>query len=214
MTRRRRSLTEDDLELWRRVARSTTPLEKRPAPPAQLPAAPARKDVHTDPGHDTAPLTPFQLGQTRRTEAQGHDLSPTIERSLATTPLRMDKKTFGKLKKGKMRPERKLDLHGMTLAEAHPRLNTFIRSAHADGCRLVIVVTGKGKSGRDDGGPIPTPRGVLRHQVPGWLHAPMLRPFVLQVTDAHLRHGGSGAYYVYLTRGPAGQARQSGSQAR
>lgn len=116
-------------------------------------------------------------------------------------PLRMDKKAFGRLKRGKLRPERKLDLHGMTLAQAHPELIRFIRSAHADGCRLVIVVTGKGRSGRDEGGPIPTPRGVLRQQVPGWLHAPALRPFILQVTDAHVRHGGTGAYYVYLARG-------------
>jgi DNA-nicking Smr family endonuclease len=36
--------------------------------------------------------------------------------------------------------------------------------------------------------------------VPGWLHLPPLGPAVLQVTEAHQRHGGSGAYYVYLRR--------------
>lgn len=212
MSRRRRSLSDDDLDLWRRVARTTTPLENRPAP--RLPEPPARKESTAPASHDLAPLPSFRLGEGAQGRAPAHELAPTIERSLATAPLRMDKKTFGKLKKGKLRPERKLDLHGMTLAEAHPRLNGFIRSAYADGCRLVIIVTGKGKSGRDDGGPIPVPRGVLRNQVPGWLHAPALRPFVLQVTDAHLRHGGAGAYYVYLTRGAGGSVPPGGRRDR
>jgi DNA-nicking Smr family endonuclease len=42
--------------------------------------------------------------------------------------------------------------------------------------------------------------GVLRHEVPHWLTSGALRPLVLQVTEAHRTHGGSGAYYVYLKR--------------
>ncbi|WP_150121448.1 Smr/MutS family protein, partial [Sulfitobacter sp. HI0023] len=42
--------------------------------------------------------------------------------------------------------------------------------------------------------------GVLRHQVPQWLSAPPLGGLVLQVTPAHISHGGGGAYYVYLRR--------------
>jgi DNA-nicking Smr family endonuclease len=41
---------------------------------------------------------------------------------------------------------------------------------------------------------------VLRHQVPGWLQAPPLDGLVLQITEAHISHGGAGAYYVYLAR--------------
>ena len=67
------------------------------------------------------------------------------------------------------------------------------------GRRLVLVITGKGKD-RDDGGPIPTRHGILRHQVPQWLALPPLSQAILQVTPAHLKHGGHGAYYVYLRR--------------
>ena len=63
----------------------------------------------------------------------------------------------------------------------------------------MLVVTGKGKD-RDDGGPIPVRLGVLRHNVPQWLSTPPLAQIVLQVTEAHLKHGGGGAYYVYLRR--------------
>ena len=65
--------------------------------------------------------------------------------------------------------------------------------------RLVLVITGKGKR-RDDTGPIPQRVGALRHQVPQWLRLPPLGPAVLQITEAHLKHGGSGAYYVYLRK--------------
>jgi DNA-nicking Smr family endonuclease len=71
--------------------------------------------------------------------------------------------------------------------------------SHTRGRRLVLVITGKGKD-RDEGGPIPVRRGVLRHQVPHWLEVPPLAQVVLQVVPAHISHGGEGAYYVYLKR--------------
>ena len=103
------------------------------------------------------------------------------------------------MKRGKLKPEGKLDLHGMRVDSAHPALVSFILSAHSAGKRLVLVITGKGKD-RDEPGPMPVPRGVLRHQVPQWLSLPPLSQVVLQVTPAHVSHGGGGAYYVYLRR--------------
>ncbi|WP_315898768.1 Smr/MutS family protein [Vannielia litorea] len=76
----------------------------------------------------------------------------------------------------------------------------FIHSAHADGKRLVLVITGKGRTKPDDDGPIPSRPGVLRRQVPDWLTRPPLASLVLEVIPANLRHGGDGAFYVYLRR--------------
>jgi DNA-nicking Smr family endonuclease len=112
----------------------------------------------------------------------------------------MDAKSFGKMKKGKLHPEARIDLHGMTLDEAHPALLGFILQSQAMGRRLVLVITGKGKL-RDELAPMPVRQGVLRHQVPHWLNMTPLRPLILQITPAHISHGGSGAYYVYLKRG-------------
>lgn len=109
----------------------------------------------------------------------------------------MDHKLHKRMTRGKMRPEARLDLHGMTLAAAQPELAGFILSCHANGLRLVLVITGKG---RGDHGPLPTRPGALRHQVPYWLHQMPLAKVVQQVTPAHYRHGGEGAYYVYLRR--------------
>ncbi|SFC81161.1 Smr/MutS family protein [Tropicimonas isoalkanivorans] len=195
-----RRLSEDDLAIWRQVAKSATPMHAvRPT------ASPAPTAPPTSPqGGRTQPpesLPAFTIGQAASYDrSKGHNLSPTLETRLAAQPVRMDQKTFTRMKRGKLRPNRKIDLHGMTLDRAHPALSRFIIAAHADGCRLVLVVTGKGRTHRDDDGPIPTPRGVLRNQVPQWLRMAPLGALVLQVTEAHKSHGGSGAYYVYLSR--------------
>ena len=97
----------------------------------------------------------------------------------------MDRNAFDKMIKGKLQPEARIDLHGMTLAEAHPELIRFVLNAHDQGKRLVLVITGKGKRG-EDFGPIPQRMGALRHQVPQWLALPPLGSAILQVTTCLL----------------------------
>jgi DNA-nicking Smr family endonuclease len=129
----------------------------------------------------------------------GHNLSlPVTDHLRQQTPV-MDRKIYGKMKRGKLRPEGRIDLHGMTVAQAHPALTGFILNAQKRGHRLVLVITGKGKRG-DDFGPIPARHGVLRHQVPGWLSLPPLGAVVMDISPAHIGHGGDGAYYVYLRK--------------
>ena len=132
-------------------------------------------------------------------QSRPHDLIPSLPDQLRGAPVQMDQKAFGKLKRGKLKPEGRIDLHGMTLDRAHPALTKFIMLGHRQGKRLVLVITGKGKM-RDEGGPIPVRHGVLRHQVPQWLSMPPLSGLIMQVSQAHISHGGGGAYYVYLRR--------------
>ena len=194
MSRRRKELSSDDTALWQEVVKTAEPLHPTKRASA-LPEQPKPKPV-SKPDHR---ISHFQLGQQARAKLPSHDVAPALRERVNSAPLRMDKKTFTKMRRGKVRPEGKLDLHGMTLAAAHPALMRFVREGHADGKRLLLVVTGKGKSTRDDG-PIPIRRGVLRHQVPQWLAMPPIGAVVSQVTQAHISHGGEGAYYVYLRR--------------
>ena len=190
----RRKLHKDELELWGKVAETAVPMHpKRTKPQNALrsPKTPVKKAVQ--------PIEAFEVSARATTYRSAHDVLPDIRERVAKAPVQMDKKAHGKLKQGKLKPEAKLDLHGMTLDQAHPRLTAFVMKAYQSQKRLVLVVTGKGKL-RDDGGPIPVRFGVLRHQVPHWLQTPPLAQVVLQVTEAHLRHGGGGAYYVYLRR--------------
>jgi DNA-nicking Smr family endonuclease len=141
-------------------------------------------------------LPSFRIGQAAD-HRRSDDLLPGLAESLGRAPLRMDAGTFAKLKRGKLRPEARIDLHGMTLAEAHPALIGFVLNARAAGKRLVLVITGKGRA-NDWEAPIPARAGRLRHDVPRWLSLPPLASAVLQVAPAHRRHGGEGALYVYL----------------
>lgn len=190
MTRRR--LRPDEVELWRKVA--DTAHRMHPERSRHDEPKPKPKPVKTP----RQRIGDFTVGQTVRTLPR-NDLLPGVEEEVARQPVKMDAKAFGRLKRGRMEPEAKIDLHGMTLDRAHPALTSFILRAHQRGLRLVLVVTGKGKE-RDDGGPIPVRRGVLKHQVPQWLKMAPLNAVVLQIAQAHLSHGGGGAYYVYLRR--------------
>jgi DNA-nicking Smr family endonuclease len=193
---KKRRLSQEDLDLWRRVTDSTEALHRRetfdptrhaaPAPPEREPFhAPVQLDGKTPPKPEARRITA--------------DLAPSLPDRLRRAPVQMDKKTFARMSRGKVKPEGRIDLHGMTLDRAHGVLTRFIMGSHTSGKRLVLVITGKGKN-RDEGGPIPVRHGVLRHQVPQWLSAPPLSGVVMQVTQAHISHGGAGAYYVYLRR--------------
>ncbi|MDZ4137208.1 MAG: Smr/MutS family protein [Paracoccaceae bacterium] len=190
---RRRILHPEEEALWQAVARTAQPMH----------APVFRRKIETDPAPapDLPPKAPphprlpaFRLG-----EKAGNPRSGTANQPSAA-PLQMDAKAFARMTRGKLTPEGRIDLHGMTLAEAHPELIHFVLKAQTQGLRLVLIITGKGKQGVDHG-PIPQRAGVLRHQVPHWLRQTPLAPAILQVTEAHLRHGGSGAFYVYLRRG-------------
>ena len=193
--RKPRHLSAEEKALWETVAQRAEPLEK----PAAKAVRPTPKTPNPKPIGQTARALPaFKVGE-KVDHSADHDLLPSLSQQIRSAPVQMDQKAFGRMRRGKLKPEARIDLHGMTLAQAHPALTGFILRSASAGHRLVLVITGKGKN-RDDGGPIPTKFGVLRHQVPQWLSMPPLGQMVLQVTEAHIRHGGGGAYYVYLRR--------------
>ena len=187
MARRKpRGLRPGEKEIWENVAHGATPLHRSP------------KDVLIEAIESITPAPPplkfpmFRVGENANPSfASG----PRTQ----TAAVQMDSKKLGLIRKGKIAPEARTDLHGMTLAEAHPALIGFILNAHARGHRLVLVITGKGKM-TPAPGPVAARKGVLKRQVPIWLSLAPLNGLVQQVTDAHARHGGGGALYVYLRR--------------
>ena len=185
----RRRPNADELALWRKVTETTQPLG--PARKVTFPEKPKSKRTSQAPTRE--PIAPFELGQAARPDTATPAAPDTA------TPVQMDKKAFTRMKRGKLVPEAKLDLHGMTLDRAHDATVGFIMRAHTRGFRLVLIVTGKGKRGADRD-LIPERQGVLRHHLPHWLSVPPLAQMVLQVSEAHGKHGGGGAYYVYLRR--------------
>lgn len=185
-----RGLRPDEVALWQKVKQTATPLrpEKLPAEIKDSPSPPdPPQRIETD-------LRDFRIG--RLAPAARPVQNDTAQKP---APLAMDARTFARMKKGKLGIEARLDLHGMTLDQANSALARFIHQAHASGKRLVLVITGKGHD--DPHGPFALEqRGALRRQVPLWLTSGPLRSIVLQISQAHRSHGGSGAYYIYLRR--------------
>ncbi len=191
---RRRTLRPEEQEIWQSVARTAKPMHR--THPIALPESAPKLVIPAVEAPQKLPA--FRLGQSVKSTSSAQ-FAPGIGESLAKAPLRMDAKTHSKMTRGKLAPEARIDLHGMTVDQAHPALISFILSAQSAGMRLVLVITGKGKS-RAEFGPMPQRMGVLRTQVPHWLHLPPLNFAVMQVTEAHASHGGGGALYVYLRR--------------
>ena len=116
----------------------------------------------------------------------------------------LDGRTDDRLRRGQIKPDAKIDLHGFSEQRAHDALLLFLRSAQAGRHKLVLVVTGKGARLAPD-----TPfdmelnyrsRGILRSVVPRWLREPAFAGIIAGTRSAHVRHGGEGALYVYLRK--------------
>ncbi|MGE0847283.1 MAG: Smr/MutS family protein [Flavobacteriaceae bacterium] len=180
MARRSGGRNEEDATLWRKVVENVEPLRrKRPraVPAGEAPAKPeAAPKVRKEKVAKQAPAAPA----TTRTN---------IERKPAAPSAAIDSKLLRKVGKDRTPIESVLDLHGMRQAEAHRALDLFIRSGHARGFRVVMVITGKGGA---EG------KGVLRRSVPDWLDHPALAPLVVGWSAAHRHRGGDGAIYIHL----------------
>lgn len=192
---RKRELGDDELALWhevmRDVRRPTRRRKTRAAAPVAEKKTPSKGPPSKTPKAAPAPSAPPQ---------------PVVHRGRGIPGL--DGATAERLRKGKIEPDATLDLHGMTQAQAHTRLVSFVRQRHERGDRCVLIVTGKGSPMR--GEPHATARGfvmperskagVLRELAPMWLESAETRALVVGVQPAHARHGGGGAFYVYLRR--------------
>lgn len=185
---------KDELELWSQVAQTARAMPKTTKTPDVV-TVPSKRPTPTR----AKPRLEASFKLSGSAGKMAHDLVPEVTEQLSGQSLSMDRKTFRTMQRGKLKPDARIDLHGMTLDRAHTALTRFVLSAQGSNKRLLLVITGKGKH-RDEGGPIPVRYGVLRHQVPEWLRLPPLSTAVLQVTQAHVGHGGTGAYYVYLRK--------------
>ncbi|WP_162306075.1 Smr/MutS family protein [Oleisolibacter albus] len=207
MVERRRSPSAAELELWRLVTRDAQPLVSPRRPAAAKPAAPPVPDKAADRTADKTALAPPVSAVGGRLPGPAERLAqllgtlPVKEKAavrlhLAPSPLGakagIDKRTEEKVRRGRLPIDGRIDLHGLTQAEAHDRLLSFVRSSHAQGRRLLLVITGKGG--------VPRGEGVLRAAVPRWLNEAAFRALVLAVHQAQPQHGGGGAFYVYLKR--------------
>jgi DNA-nicking Smr family endonuclease len=218
--RRSRPLSGEETRLWAEIARLVTPLRGRAQPaPASAPAnakstaanstsaktaaksGKAATKVAAAPPAPSPKLLPKPPG--KRASRAMPVLTPSAMPYQATAPAPsqppsgLERRARLALRRGSLRVEARIDLHGMYQAEAHGALIGFLMRARAAGHAHVLVVTGKGGPSFDDAF---SERGVLRRSVPHWLRSPDLRGIVIGFEEAARHHGGAGALYVRLRR--------------
>ena len=172
-------MTDDDVELFRKAVSGAKPLKKE------------ERD-------DTAPQKPRPKARFSRAderaalresmEADIDDSETYSGDSLRFNRPQVGKRTMRKLARGSFSVQAEIDLHGMTVAEAKPRLADFIENSARDGKLCVRVVHGKGL-GSGHRGPI------LKQKVNRWLRQ---WDQVVAFVSTRQVDGGTGAVYVLL----------------
>ncbi len=194
--RAKRFLSEEEIELWAHVTRLDEPLARaqplcltdRPRSEAHLPAVAKAPDG----GEKTATAKPLIV-------------PARLKPAPAAPPAPFDPRIGKRLARGRHSIDARLDLHGLRQQDAYVVLRRFLARCQADGLRHVLVITGKGGKLED----APTrdfwqseERGILRRLVPQWLAEPSFRLHVVSFTESAMKHGGSGALYVTIRKGP------------
>lgn len=216
---RRAGLAPDDRALWERVTREAKPLgparrdgdRRGDAPVRSEPAPPptaSPKPAPAEPVSPTAPVVPTAAPRRLRPAGSGTrpaiavDLSGPSVNPVGRPEAGLDRRLAERLRRGERAPDGRIDLHGMTAERAHRALDRRIGEALAHGERLVLVITGKGSKGRsaDDAPFMRDDQGLLRQQAPGWLRRGPHARNIVGIYEAPLRHGGAGAFYVYLKK--------------
>jgi DNA-nicking Smr family endonuclease len=191
---RRRGLTPEEEALWRRVVRDVVPSRTVKPHNAKL-VSPAKSDPKPPPG--IAPARRHSVSAPSGGLARPPAASPRrLEHPFAAGDPRLDKLAA----RGRLAIDATLDLHGHTQRTARAVLQRFIAEGHARGARCLLVITGKGAPefarGLDRG----AGSGVLRARLADWIGEEPVRKFVSRASSAHQRHGGAGAFYVFLKR--------------
>jgi DNA-nicking Smr family endonuclease len=172
-------VTDDERDLFRRALADAKPLRttrraaeviRKPAPKARF----ARAD-------EKAVLQESLEAHIDDTESHGGE-------SLRFRRASVGRRTMRKLARGNFSVQAEIDLHGMTVAEAKPRLAAFIEDCARTGKLCVRVVHGKGL-GSGTRGPI------LKQKVNRWLRQ---WDAVLAFVSTRQVDGGTGAVYVLL----------------
>lgn len=115
-----------------------------------------------------------------------------------------DKLTDKELKIGKNKIEKKrmIDLHGFTLDEANKTIESFINKSFKDEVSKLIVVTGKGLHSKNESNPFISKKlSILKYSIPEFIKSnDFLMKKIIEIKDADIKDGGSGAFYIYLKK--------------
>tara|TARA_B100000787_G_scaffold61706_1_gene45204 strand:+ start:6210 stop:6737 length:528 start_codon:yes stop_codon:yes gene_type:complete len=97
---------------------------------------------------------------------------------------------------------KKIDLHGYTIEEANKTVEQFIQKCFYENVTKIIVITGKGLRSKNVENPyLSKDLSILKYSVPEFIESNIsLTKMIIEITDAKIEDGGSGAFYIYLKK--------------
>ena len=95
---------------------------------------------------------------------------------------------------------KKIDFHGYTIDEANQAVEQFIQKCFDESITKIIVITGKGLRSKNVENPyLSKELSILKYSVPEFIESnTSLSKKIIEITDAKIEDGGSGAFYIYL----------------
>ena len=113
---------------------------------------------------------------------------------------KISNKDFVHKKKIRYEKIKKIDLHGYTIEEANMTIEQFIQKCFDENVTKIIVITGKGLRSKNVENPyLSKDLSILKYSVPEFIeNNKNLTQFIIEIIDAKIEDGGSGAFYIYL----------------
>ena len=107
-----------------------------------------------------------------------------------------------KLQKNFFFKTKSIDLHGYTLEKANKTIEDFINKSYIEKINKLIVVTGKGLHSQNENNPyVSKDLSILKYSVPEFiLNNKSLMNLIIDIKDAKIEDGGSGAFYIFLKK--------------
>ena len=109
-------------------------------------------------------------------------------------------KDFVIKKKTRHEKIKKIDLHGYSIEEANKAIEQFIKKCFDEIVTKAIVITGKGLRSKSVENPyLSKDLSILKYSVPEFIETnTVLSKMIIEITDAKIEDGGSGAFYIFL----------------
>ena len=179
----KRRLHPDERSLWKDVTRSIAPLPKRRANDADDAEPPPPRIAPKPKSKPKAPAKPLLVAAPAAPRPAPHQ-----------EPAPLGRKARRRLARGADAIDGRLDLHGLTQAQAHDALLGYLRAARGRGAKVVLVITGKG------GAKLTKDAACSSARCRCGCACRSFASYVAGFESAGIGHGGEGAMYVRLRR--------------
>ena len=95
-----------------------------------------------------------------------------------------------------------IDLHGYTLEEANKEVEKLIFDCFENKIDQLIIITGKGIHSENEKNPFVSKElSILKNSVPEYIKNNRdLMKIIIEIREAEIEDGGSGAFYVFLKK--------------